>query len=575
MTTGRTRSKAFLLALLLVTLAACSGSGSKSQGANSDLNTEVSPRPTTGELAPDQVLRVNSFGQLKNFDPAKLGPTTTGAGALGRQYTEPLLIPRPGTAPPYRTDGAAAEKFDVSSDELTYTFRLRANAKYNDGQPVKASDFAYAWRRLIDPRSAAPFGPRFARAVKGGDAAASLGPKADAATVEASLDRLGLAAPDDRTFVVTLAQPLGYFEWIATLAQGAPVRKDVVDRFGQDTWATKVDTLITNGPFKVSDIGSDTTTFVANRNYWEPVKLQKIVAYYGLDPSARWTKYLNGEIDISNGPPAASQDAVRADPNFTKELVKFPELSNNWLEFNTKKPPFDNPKVRLAFAQAIDREAYLKVATNLMAHTLTSLIPEGLPGYQGAQGGAQQFDPAKAKAALAAAGVTPEQIGTVDILTFAFQERDAVFIKDQLEKNLGISANVTSLSDGGAVTSRVKQGNFTLKTTFLGHAANYPDPQSFFGVMLSTSPDNLTGWSNPDYDRLVTQADTTVDPAARQKLYDEAQSLLVEQAPVAFLAQPLRSYFLKPWVQGITRTAVDSAWMPGDLYSKTLVIGKH
>ncbi len=575
MTTGQTRYRAFFLALLFVTLAACSGSGSTSQGADSDPNTEVSPRPTTGELAADQVLRVNSFGQLKNFDPAKLGATTTGAGALGRQYTEPLLLPRPGTAPPYRTDGAAAEKFAVSPDGLTYTFFLRANAKYNDGQPVKAADFVYAWRRLIDPRQAAPFGPRFARAVKGGQAAASLGPEADATAVEASLDQLGLGAPDDRTFVVTLAEPLGYFEWIATLAQGAPVRKDVVDRFGQDTWATQVDTLITNGPFKVSDIGSDTTTFVPNPNYWGPVKLQKLVAYYGLDPSARWTKYLNGEIDISNGPPAASKDAVLADPAFTKELVKFPELSNNWLEFNTKKPPFDNPKVRLAFAQAIDREAYLKVATNLMAHALTSLIPEGIAGYQGAQGGAQQFDLAKAKAALAAAGVTPEQIGTVDILTFAFQERDAVFFKDQLEKNLGVSANVTSLSDGGAVTSRVKEGNFTLKTTFLGHAANYPDPQDFFDVLLSSSPANRTGWSNPDYDRLVTQANTTVDPAARQKLYDQAQSLLVEQAPVAFLAQPLRNYFLKPWVQGITRTAVDSAWMPGDLYSKTLVIGKH
>ena len=130
---------------------------------------------------------------------------------------------------------------------------------------------------------------------------------------------------------------------------------------------------------------------------------------------------------------------------------------------------------------------------------------------------------------------------------------------------------MTFLSDGGAVTSRVTQGNFTLKTTFLGHAANYPDPQDFFDVLLSTSPDNLTGWSNPDYDRLVTQAGSTVDPVARQKLYDQAQSLVVEQAPVAFLAQPLRNYFLKPWVQGITRTAVDSAWMPGDLYSKTLV----
>lgn len=526
------------------------------------------PRPVPEELAEEQVLGIHAFFRPSTFDPAQF------TSALARQYTEALLKPEADVTPPYGVQGAAAEGFEVSSDGLTYTFELRENGMYNDGQPVEAADFVYAWRRLIDPRVAAPFGSLFARVVDGGQEVASLGPETDPAAIEAGLDQLGLRALDGQTFEVRLSEPAPYFEWIATLTAGAPLRQEVVEA-DPEGWATTSQGLVTNGPLMVSEIGADATTLVPNPNYRDEVQLDRLVAYYTLDPAARWTKYLNDEIDISNGPPKASQAAVLQDPRFEDQILWYPELSNNWLEFNTRAAPFDNPMVRLAFAQAIDREAYLGVSTNLMVQPLTSLIPEGMPGYNPEVGAPQEFDPDQAKATLEASGVTIEEIGELEMLTFAVQERDAVFFKDQIEKNLGIPVTVTSLSDGAAISARVREGDYQLKTTFLGHAANYPDPQDFFDVFLSDSPDNETGWENSDYDRLVRQADSSLDPEERERFYDEAHAIVVEEAPVAFLAQPVRNYFVKPWVGGIKRTAIDATWMTGDFYIPNLAIGER
>lgn len=564
------------MVVLVALLTACSSS--KDSGDARVRQPVVNPaelRAIPQDLAPVQVLNVHSFSQPGNFDPAKLTGTTSAGAGLGRQYTEALLKPEAAVVPPYKVTGAAAESFVVSPDGLTYTFRLRPNARYNDGQPVKAADFAFAWRRVIDPRTASPFGRLFASVVGGGQKAFSLGAKAEGSAIDAALSELGLNAPDDLTFVVTASRVVPYLQWIATLNQGAPVRRDVVERFGDATWGTKPESLITNGPFKVSEVNADSTVLVANLNHWSPPRLQKFVAYFGLDPNTRWTKYLNNEIDISNGPPKASQDAVLADPQFKDQLVKLPELSNNWLEFNARKPPFDNAQVRLAIAQAIDRETYIKVSSNLSYQALTTLIPEGVPGYRPDLGTPQQFDTAKAKATLASSGVTKEQIGQVEIISGPAQEADAQFFKDQLEKNLGLTVTVTAIGDGATLNARINQGNFQLRTTFFGHSANYPDQQDFFDRFLSNVPENRTGWSNPEYDQLVNQADAASDQKQREQLYDRAHELLVKEAPVVFLAQLTRNYFVKPWVGGITRTSIDTAWMPGDLNSRTIAIARH
>lgn len=568
------------LAALGATATACGGGGSEG-GAELPGFAGVRPRQNPEQLASQQTLNVFSFSQLDSFDPAKLGPTTLGGNGLSHLYTAPLLRPTPDVTPPYKAVGATAESYQVSADGLTYTFRLRPDAKFNDGQPITAEDFVYSWRRLLDPRVAAPYGSRFAAVVKGGEKAIGLGPDAGAGTIDAALRQVGVRAVDDRTFEVVLSQPAPYFVWIASLPQASPLRRDVIEKNGEQ-WATNPETLVTNGPFKVTEIGSTATKLAANQHFWNKQGLDQIVAFYGLKPPARWTKYLNGGLDVINGPPKESLDAVLNKPKFYDEIIRYPELSNNWLEFNTSKSPFDDPRVRLAFAKAINRQAYIKVATNKMVQPLTTLIPEGLPGYNPKLGAPQEFDPQRARAMLDKARIKPQDLGTLIILTFSVQERDAVFFKDQLEKNLGVKVNVASLQDSASLEARTERGEYDLVTTFLGHKANYPDPQDFFAGFLSGGAGGEsamsgggTAWRNQRYDELVRKANRTQDRKQRLQLYDQAQEILVREAPVVFLAQPVRRFFAKPWLRGITRTRMDNAWLPGSIHSEKLAIAQH
>lgn len=568
-----------LLAMGLLAAGCAGGGNNDPDRANAPTIGQENDEPPAEQLASEQTLNLFSFFKPASFDPARQGPGTSGGNAFGRQYAEALLKPEPLNGELYEASwevtGATAEGFEVSGDGLTYTFTLRPDAKYNDGVPVRAQDFVYAWRRLVDPRVAAPLGPIFARVVKGGEEAGGLGPDTDPAAIETALDGLGLRAVDDRTFEVTLAQPAPYFEWVATLHQGAPIRQDVVESAGADTWANTPETLVTNGPFKVTEIGQNATVMVRNPHYWGAVRLEKIISSYGFAQAASWTKYLNNELDISNGPLLGARDAALADPSLEDEVLRYPELAIQWLEFNTTKPPFDDPKVRLAFAQAIDREAFSKVAVDDQARPATTLIPKGMPGYSPELGAPQEFNPTEAKATLDSAGVDPAAIGDIKLLTSSVFTPDALFFKDQIEKHLGINVTIEEIGDSAALNSRVKAGEYQFRTTFQGHSANYPDPQDFFDVFLSTSPNNRTGWKNAEYDRLVREADFSRNDDDREKLYDQAHEILVREAPVVFLSQLERIFWVKPWVKGITRTGLDSAAFPGDLYSNKIWIAEH
>jgi len=565
---------ALVLAFALAT--ACGGDDSEDAEAPAGPDAAGQEQPRPEDLAPEQSLGVHVFFRPPTFDPTRQPTGARGGNGLGRQYAEALLKPKPGVLKASDLDvvGAAAERYEVSPDALVYTFRLRENGRFNDGRPVTATDFVYGWQRVIDPRLSAPLGSVFASVVKGGDRAASLGPSADAATIDAALNELGLRAVDQWTFEVTLAQPAPYFKWIATLHQGAPIRRDVVEQHGTDTWAAKPETLVTNGPFRVAEIGQNLVRLDTNPHYSPKPFLRTITATYNIEPAPRWAAYLNNELDISNGPPPASYDAALNDPRLKDEVVTFLELSNNWLQFNATKAPFDNAKVRLAFAQAIDRKTYLGASTN-SGNPLTTLIPEGMPGHNPRLGAPQEFDAAKARATFDAAGVDRRLLDGVKILTAPFQEPDAVFFADQLNKHLGVTLGIETIGDTATMNSRVRQGDYHLKTTFQGYSALYPDPQDFFDVFLSTSRQNETRWRNADYDRLVRQANATTDQQRRLQLYDQAHEILVREAPVAFLAQLDRTFWVKPWVKGIERTPVDTAFMPGDYSTTQIWIAKH
>lgn len=571
---GWSRSSAAGVGLAAVLIAGACTEGGPGQASPSPASTAPASRgddasPGTGAaLAEEQTLRINTFFQPPSLDPA-LSPGNFGPNALIRQYTEPLLALEPdGTV-----TGAAAASFEASSDGSTYTFRLRPDGRYSDGEPVRAADFVYAWRRLIDPRTGAVQGATFAAAVAGGEEAFALDPADAGPEIDGALDDLGLRVLDEATLEVTLAAPDPNFPAVATLSAGAPLRREVVEAHGE-SWATSPDTLTTNGAFMVAEFDPGTrVVLVPNPQYRDAPVLTRIEAVQlaGSDIAAAWTMYLNDELDVSNGPPIASLPAALADPELQDEFLSYPEPSVQYLMFNAARAPFDQASVRRAFARSIDRATLVEGLLHGLGVPLTSLIPEDVPGHDPDLGNDLSFDADAARATLAEAGVEGADLDGLALTVPQFNTPAGEFLVAQFEQVLGVTLALDPRDDA---YERAAAGDYDL--CYCGFLqTTHPDPRPFFAAFTGDHPQNGTGWSDDGYDRLVAAAASEPDPAARTELYTQAHRILLEQAPVAVSHQTVRYFWVKPWVRGIVPTPYDDASFPGDLHTTEIHIAAH
>lgn len=538
------------MAAIGLLLAACGGGGT-----------------TTSNLAKDQTLHVRIDTEPNSLDPGQ--EQYSYEGDIGASISEALLKIKPDLSD---VVGATADKWSVSSDGLTWTFHIRDNAKWNDGKPVTGKDFVYAWQRVLDPRLAAPYAdPFFDGAVKGAENYSNLDPVKDAAKIPDFLNGLGLSAPDDHTFKVQLQAPAPYFKWIASLWMSAPVRKDVVDQFGSDKWATSPTSLITNGQFKVSEmVSKDHITLVPNSNYWggSPT-LTKIVFFIISDDNTAYAKYLNGEADLDNIP-LANTDLVKNDPKLKKELKVVPQLTLFWLDFNTRKAPFNNKMARLAFSKAVDRNLLVNNVGKGRWSAADYFIPKGMNGYRPDLGKNQEFDPAAAKQDLQAAGISNPSSLTIDYLVRNTTANVQIgqFIQDQLQTNLGVKVKLEVI-DSKTVTTRLRHHDYQLYVG--GWGADYPDDQDWFDIWMTGSGNVFGGYSNPDYDAVVKKADTEMDATKRQQDYDQAQKILIDDAAGGFLYQRNYWFLVKPYVQGLTTTPEDFEVIGGWFWGKVSI----
>lgn len=525
---------------------------------------------TGTNLAKDQTLRVNIDTEPNSLDPGQ--EQYNYEGAIGASISEALLKVKPDLSD---VTGATADKWTVSSDGMTWTFHIRDSAKWNDGKPVKGADFVYAWKRVLDPRLAAPYAdPFFDGTIKGADNYANLDPTKDAAKIPDFLNGLGLSAPDDHTFKVELQSPAPYFKWIASLWMSAPVREDVVTQFGSDKWASSPTSLITNGQYKVSEmVSKDHITLVPNPNYWggQPT-ITKIINYEISDQNQDYAKYQSGEEEMVNIP-LADTDTVKNDPNLKKQLKVVPQLTVFWMDFNTRKAPFDNKMARLAFSKAIDRNLLVNNVGKGRWGAMTSFIPKGMNGYRPDLGKSQEFDASAAKQDLQAAGISNPSSVTIDFLVRNITSNVTIgqFIQDQLQTNLGIKVKLDVI-DSKTVTTRLRKHDYQLYVG--GWGADYPDDQDWFDIWMTGSGNVFGGYSNPDYDKVVKQADTESNPTKRQQLYDQAQKILLDDAGGGMLYQRNNWYLVKTYVQGYQPTAEDFS-NPGDWFWGKAAIGAH
>jgi oligopeptide transport system substrate-binding protein len=559
-----------LAAVGLFVVAACGGGGATS---------------TNMASADKQILRVNDRTEPNSYDPTQ--QTYSYEAGVGRQMFEPLLKPKP--------DGldvqpAAAKSFDISSDGKTFTFHLQPNAKWSDGKPVTASDWVYGYQHLLNPALAAGYvDPYFDSVIAGATNWGDFSAKSSASDIDKFIAGLGLSAPDANTFVVKLDHAAAYFKWVATLWMGAPIRKDIVEKAAggsfasNDTtkalaWANNVSTLVSNGPFMISEIvPKASATLVPNPYYWAgAAKLQKIVEYFIEDGNVAFSKYQTGALDII-GVPGADVTVVRGDPKLSQQAKVYPRLGTWWMVFNAQRPPFDNPKVRMAFAKSVDRDKLTNNVLHGIGTQIMSYIPKGMAGYDNSDN-AQSYDPTAAKALLAEAGVKAADLNKFKLLTRNTTGNVTInqYIVDQWNTNLGLNIQL-DVEDSKTVTSKfLRKGNFDIYGPD-GWGADYPDQQDWFDN-FTTGACHALNWGCPKldgYDALVAKADAGIDQTQRNKDYLTAHKMLIDQAAVGFLYQDVEYDLIQPWVANINSTAIDDQFLVGCFYWQSAYITQH
>jgi oligopeptide transport system substrate-binding protein len=501
------------------------------------------PTPATqsqGNVQPsgNQNINVNVLqGEPDNLDPNRSSFATEGA-VISRVFEPLLTFDKDLNAVP-----AAATSFDVSQDGKTYTFHLRQGAKYSDGQPVKAQDFEYSFKRILNPDIAAEYATFFTDA---GIVGAS-----DYNSGKGSADQVGIKAVDDNTLQIQLVAPVGYLPDLVALWVVPPLRQDIIQKAG-DGWAQNPTTYIGNGPFKMTEwVHQDHITLVPNENYvgTQP-KLQKATFLMVTDGEADYAAYRNNERDWTLVPDADVR-AVRNDSTLSQQAVEYTELTTFWLAYNQAHKPLDNPDVRKALSMGIDRNALIRDVAAGVGKPATSIIPPGMPGYQPGLGQDVDFNVDGAKQLLAKAGYsdpsTFPQLHFRYATTSANQSR-AEFIQAQLKQNLGIDIVLDSM-ESKAFQASYKAKDFDLAWT--GWGADYPDPQDWMtGLFSCNASNNKYNYCNPQFDQLAAQGDSGTDNKARLQAYAQAQTQLMQDLPVVPLYYRGRMVVVKPWVHG-------------------------
>ncbi|WP_026890291.1 peptide ABC transporter substrate-binding protein [Lacrimispora aerotolerans] len=440
-----------------------------------------------------------------------------------------------------------AESFDVSEDGLTYTFHLRKGLKWSDGTPLTANDFVYSWKRLADPKTAAPYAGDMLGYVKGYDEAAA-----------GNLDALGLSAPDENTFVVELSAPCVYFSKLVTHGSMVPVEKATVEANG-DQWTLKPETYVSNGPLKMIEwVPGSHITFAKNENYWDADKVTLNTLKFVLmeDGNAAYSAYQTGEVSMIKTVPTEEVPGLKGKEDFHVE----PIMGTYYLDFQNQKEPFNNPDVRMALSLAIDRDY---VANTVMQGTYMPATNFVGPGISDAEPGSffedetkklngkdffdlknHDADVAKAKELLAKAGYPDGQgFPTIEYMIndSGYHKPVAEYLQSCWKEVLNINVDI-KVVEWATFTPTRRAGDYQVARD--GWVYDYDDPSNMLNLMMASSGNNNAKYSNPELDKLLNEANTTADEKEHYSKLHEAENMILKDAAIAPVA-----YYTDFWLQ--------------------------
>jgi oligopeptide transport system substrate-binding protein len=478
-----------------------------------------------GKVSGEIVVNVGS--EPKSIDPT-LNNAVDGAIYIIHTFEGLMKLDKNGVVQP-----GMAKSYKMSEDGTVFTFTLR-DAKWSDGEPVKAQDFVYSWKRALDPEVGAEYSYQLYY-IKNGEAINSGG---------MNPEKLGVKAINDKTLEVTLESPTAYFLELTTFPTLFPLRQDIVDGNKED-WATKPETYVGNGPFVLKEWSHDSEIIMEkNENYYAANTIKPSSIRFALmgDDNAVLASFKNGELMFADSVPPAEIPKLKEEGSLRID----PQLGTYFYCFNTKKAPFDDARVRKAFSLAIDRQYIVENVTKGNQIPAGAYVPSGIPDIKSdpdfRKAGKDYYDPmsaayeknvTEAKKLLADAGY-PNGNGFPQVELMYNTEGShlpiAEAVQEMWKKNLGVTVKLTG-QEWKVFQQTRTDGNFQIARH--GWLGDYVDPMTFLDMWTSNSGQNDARWKNTEFDKQVAIAKSSGKREERIKAMHQAEDLLMEDAAVA------------------------------------------
>nr|WP_154926293.1 peptide ABC transporter substrate-binding protein [Pantoea agglomerans] len=451
-----------------------------------------------------------------------------------------------------------------SSDNKTWVFTLRNNARWSNGEPVTAQDFVYSWQRLVDPKNSS-----------GSAGFAGLSGIENAAAItkgEMTPDKLGVTAQSKTQLKVTLDRPVPWFPALVANVALFPVPQKVIAQQG-DSW-TVPGKLVGNGAYQLSErVVNEKIVLTRNPHYWDDAHsvLTKVTFVPINEESSATKRYRANDIDITESFPKNMYALLKK--TLPGEVYTPDQLGTYYYAFNTQKGPTADVRVRKALSWSIDRNVIADKVLGTGEKPAWHFTPDVTAGFKPLPTFMQQHDQnalnAQAKSLLAAAGYGPGKPLKLKLLynTSESHQKIAIAVASMWKKNLGVDVTLENQEWKTYIDSR-NSGNFdVIRASWVG---DYNEPSTFLNLLTSGNSSNIARFNNADYDAVVAKASRETSEQARNSDYNRAEQILAEQAPIAPIYQYTNGRLIKPWVKGYPITN------PEDVaYSRELWIEKH
>lgn len=544
-----------LAACMAVSLAACGGNGNNAASDGQNSGTEQGGAASdegTGDAAGDAgtgdaaasggstVITACIASEPETIDPS-LNSSVDGATYIQHVF-EGLMKYQAvdGQVEPEVIPGQAAEEPTVSEDELTWTFKLRDDIFWSDGQPVTANDFVYSWRRIVDPATASDYNyiidmVENAVAIR---------------NEEMEKDQLGITAVDDKTLEIKLISPCAYFRELCAFSSLMPLREDIVE--GNDSWT--FENYMGNGKYVISNwTHDDVIEMTVNDKYYAQDEIKNTGINWKLmdDANAMLADFRSGSLDFINEVPVDETAALMAEGT----LQITPYLGTYTAVFNIEKEPFNDPLVRQAFSLAIDRSYICETVTQRGEQPASGWVPSGITNYAGGDfredgGDYYSVDPAdyeanceKARELLAQAGYPGgEGFPVVEYVYNTNDGHQKIYeaLAYMWQQELGVTVNGSN-QDWNVFLDTRSVGDFEVARH--GWIADINDAINFLDMWTTSQigGNNYARWSNTEFDQLVADSVNEMDVAKRQEILHKAEDLMMEDmivAPIYFYVEP-------------------------------------